>query len=363
MRKLASIQRIDWIRPIEGKDRIELAGVLGWQVIVEKDEFDVGDLCVYVEIDSKMPEKPEFEFLRPKKFRIRTMKLGGVLSEGICFPLTMLPVRMEPYMIDEDVTEVMGITKYEPMEEENWWKELKPEAAQLPWYKKTKLMKFGWYRKLVGGTKGAKGGFPDFISKTDETRIQNCPWVLNDDNHFWVATEKIDGTSGTFALVRHKRFILPDKFEYIVCSRNMRLQKDNSIYWQVSEKYEIEKALKNLIGKSDWVAIQGECIGPKIQKNKYKRTEPELYVFNLLYPDGRRPSTFAKGLLETRGLDFVPIVDEKFALPETVEKMLELAHGESALGNTLREGLVVRSQDGRKSFKAVDPEFLIYYGI
>ena len=363
MRKLASVQKIEWIRPIEGKDRIVLAGVLGWQVIVKKDEFEVGDLCVYVEIDSQLPEKPEYEFLRPKKFRIRTMKLGGVLSEGICFPMTVLPARMEPYMIGDDVTETMGIVKYEPMEDEQWWKDLKSEPKQVPWYRKCWLMKYKWYRRLIGDAGKCKGGFPDFIDKTDETRIQNCPWVLQDDNHYWVATEKIDGTSGTFALVRCKRLLLPDRFEYIVCSRNMRLQKDNSIYWQVSDKYNIEAALKNLIGKRDWVAIQGECIGPKIQKNKYRRSEPEMYVFNLVYPDGRRPSMQAKGLLEARGFDFVPIVSERFALPETVDEMLAAAHGESMLGHTIREGLVVRSADGKKSFKAVDPEFLIKYSL
>ena len=362
MRKLASIQKIEWIRPIDGKDRIVLAGVLGWQVIVKKDEFEVGDLCVYVEIDSQMPEKPEYEFLRPKKFRIRTMKLGGVLSEGICFPLTVLPVRQEPYTVGEDVTELMGVVKYEPQEEEQWWKELKQEPKQKKWYQKIPLMRFAWYRRIVKSRSDCNG-FPDFISKTDEIRIQNCPWYLNDDGHFWVATEKIDGTSGTYALVRHKRFLLPDRFEYIVCSRNMRLQKDNSIYWQCSDKYGIESALRNLIGGHDWVAIQGECIGPKIQKNKYRRSEPELYVFNLLYPEGRRPSVSAKGLLETRGLDFVPIISDKFVLPETVDGMLAAAHGDSVLGNTIREGLVVRSEDGTKSFKAVDPEFLIYYKI
>lgn len=363
MRKLASIQRVDWLKPIEGKDRIELAGILGWQVIVKKGEFNVGDLCVYVEIDSQLPEKPEYEFLRSKKFRIRTMKMGGVLSEGICFPLSVLPVREAPYEIGEDVTETMGVTKYEPMEEERWWKDLKEEPRKIQWYRKCFLMRFKWYRRLIGDIGKTKGGFPDFIAKTDEVRIQNCPWVLKDDNHFWVATEKIDGTSGTFALVRHKRTLLPDKFEYIVCSRNMRLQKDNSIYWQVSERYKIEAALRNLIGNRDWVAIQGECIGPKIQKNKYQRTAPELYVFNLVYPEGRQPSLRAKGLLETRGLDFVPIVSERFALPETVDEMLKAAHGKSALGYTIREGLVVRSEDGQNSFKAVDPEFLIEYGI
>lgn len=363
MRELASIQKIDWIRPIEGKDRIVLAGVLGWQVIVQKGEFNEGDLCVFVEIDSQLPEKPEYEFLRPKKFRIRTMKLGGVLSEGICFPLTVLPAREEPYVLDEDVTEIMGIVKYEPMEDEQWWKELKQEPTKAPWYRKCFLMRFGWYRSLIGDRRKTKGGFPSFIDKTDETRIQNCPWVLNDDNHFWVATEKIDGTSGTFVLVRHKRFILPDKYEYIVCSRNMQLQKDNSVYWQVSEKYRIETALKKLIKDRDWVCIQGECIGPKIHKNKYKRHEPELYVFNLVYPEGRIPSVNAKTYVENCGLNFVPIVNARFALPETVDGMLAAAHGESALGNTIREGLVVRSEDGKKSFKAVDPEFLIKYGL
>ena len=362
MRKLCSIQKIEWLRPIEGKDRIELAGVLGWQVIVKKGEYEVGDLCVYVEIDSQLPEKPEYEFLRPKKFRIRTMKLGGVLSEGICFPTTVLPARMEPYVIGEDVTQIMGVVKYEPQEEEKWWRDLKEAPVEKKWYQKGFLMRFGWYRNLVYPKK-SKSSFPDFISKTDEIRIQNCPWVLKDDYHFWVATEKIDGTSGTFALVRNKHRFRRDDYEYIVCSRNMRLQKDNSIYWQVSDKYKIEMALKNLIGDHDWVAIQGECIGPKIQRNKYKRNEPELYVFNLIYPEGRRPSVQAKGLLETRGLDFVPIITDKFVLPETVEGMLEAAHGESALGHTIREGLVVRSEDGKQSFKAVDPEFLIKYNI
>lgn len=362
MRHLASIQKIEWIRPIEGKDRIVLAGVLGWQVIVQKDQFNVGDLCVYVEIDSQLPEKPEFEFLRPKKFRIRTMKMGGVRSEGICFPLSILPARDKPYELGEDVTEIMGVVKYEPQEDEKWWNDLKEAPAEKPWLHKLPLMRFAWYRRLVGAKGKSKGGFPDFISKTDETRIQNCPWILEDKEHPWIATEKIDGTSGTFALVRHKRFLLPDKFEYIVCSRNLRLQRDNSIYWQVSDFYLIEECLKNLIGNRDWVAIQGECIGPKIQKNKYKRDNPELYVFNLIYPEGRRGSLFAKGLLESRGFNFVPIVSEKFMLPDTVDEMLAAAHGNFALGHTIREGLVVRSEDGSKSFKAVDPEFLLKYG-
>lgn len=91
MRKLASIQRITALEPIPEKDKIELATVLGWRVIVQKGLYDVGDLCVYCEPDSVMPEKPEFEFLRPKKFKIKVMKMAGVYSSGICFPVDILP--------------------------------------------------------------------------------------------------------------------------------------------------------------------------------------------------------------------------------------------------------------------------------
>ena len=362
MRKLCSIEKIEWLRPIEGRDFVELAGVLGWQVIVKKGEFSVGDLCVYVEIDSQLPEKPEFEFLRPKKFRIKTMKLSGVVSQGIVFPLTILPAREMPYEIGEDVTELMGVVKYEPQEDDDkWWKDLRAEPVKKKWYQKLPLMRFEWYRKRFGPKK-TRGNFPSFISKTDETRIQAAPWMLDDDEMYWVATEKVDGTSGTFAVVRQKHKFRKDTFEYIVCSRNMRLQRDGSVYWKVFDKYNLSDVLLTLLGSHDWVAIQGECIGPKIQKNKYKRTEPELYAFNLVYPDGRRPSIQAKNLLNGHGVPFVPIVWEQFTLPSSVEDMIALAHGKSALSNTLREGLVVRSVDGKKSFKAVDPEFLLKYG-
>lgn len=357
MRQLASIQMIEHIEPIEGKDRIVLASVLGWRVIVKKDEFAVGDKCVYCEIDSVLPEKEEFEFLRKNNFRIRTMKMAGVYSQGICFPLDILPEGN--YNVGDDVTDIIGVKKWEPMEDERWWKELKAEPAKKPWYKKLFLMRYRWYRKLIKyDWHENTSGFPSFISKTDETRIQSAPFYLNDREGKYVATEKIDGTSGTFVLLRHKHKFRKDTFEYMVCSRNMRLQKDNSIYWAVSDKYMIEMALKNLIGNRDWVCIQGECIGPKVQKNKYGVDEPFLYVFNLVYPEGRAGSLEAKGLLETRGFNFVPIVNANFSLPETVDEMIELADGKSAIANTLREGLVVRSKDGKTSFKAVSNKFL-----
>lgn len=720
MRTLASIQKIEWKRPIEGRDRIELCGVLGWQLITKKDEFHVGDLCVFIEPDAVLPDKPEFDFLRSKGFRIKTMKMAGCLSQGICFPLSILPDGTKTD-IGTDVTEALGITQFgETMDTD-------PIVAD----KKTKypkfLMRMSWFRKLVL-PKSQSRAFPGFISKTDETRIQSMPWVLTDKRRY-IATEKVDGCvvgegrvktdvgdiqikdivnkkmkvnvlsyndqthqceykpvtdwhkipanrqrykiavgyrgkgnrpkfiectdnhkfltgrgwvradelttddilmhyspvypseldeivvgcllgdsslnansasggyrtvmfnhsvkqseyflfkqrllgswfmreqnavsgygsellrgklisnlktwtlldslfpnggkkvvteqfadmvtpislafwfmddgtlknrdddhlgcramlctngfsfdecsvlknmlkrkysidvsigdkdiykgyvlifdventnklctliapyicdsmkyklpkkyagmpcvldgftldyaegcvttsilsiekidmsetkhiryvydlevadnhnyfyknilvhncSGTFALVRRKSKIpfFGDKFEYIVCSRNCRLwNKDNSSYWRVSEKYNIEKTLRAMIGSYEWIAIQGECIASNVQGNKYHVTEPDLFVFNLIYPTGRLDSMTAKGICEKNGLQFVPIVDTDYVMPDTVEEVLEYAHGESKLYPTLREGIVFRSYDGKYSFKAVDPLFLIKY--
>lgn len=358
MRKLASIKTISEILPIEGKDRIVLAIIDGWSVIVQKDQYEAGGKCIYVEIDSVLPEKPEFEFLRKNNFRIKTMKMAGVISQGICFPLSILPEKKGGYEVGEDVTDVIGIKQYE--------KTMDKEPAENDTQKKAKyprfLMRMPWFRKLVLPKKAAKG-FPSFISKTDETRIQNMPFILKDKRE-WIATEKIDGQSGTFCLVRHKSRVplIKDKFEYIVCSRNLRLgAKDNSSYWRVSDRYQIENALKNMIGDRDWIALQGECIAPNVQGNKYKVTEPDFYAFNLIYPTGRLGSAMARNICLQHGLKFVPIIDTGYVLPDSVNEVLDYAHGKSAIGETLREGIVFRSKDGKQSFKAVDPLFLLKY--
>lgn len=351
MRHLASIQVIDRIDPIEGKDRIALATVKGWHVIVQKADYEVGDKCVYIEIDSVLPPKPEFAFLESKNYRIKTLKMAGQISQGICFPLSILPTGN--YCVDDDVTSIIGVKQYEPEMDDD--KEVSDRNKNT---KKNFLMRFKWYRKLVGKKKSASS-FPDFIKKTDEDRIQNVPWMLEDQDEY-IVTQKIDGCSGTFALLRHKRFLLPDKYEYIVCSRNLRLTaRDNSIYWQVSDKFMIEAALRNMIGNREWVAIQGECVGSKIQGNKYKVTEPNLYVFNLIDPTGRKNSVQAMNICATKNLNFVPILDEHFHLPKTVDDMVAYADGKSVVGDTIREGVVVRSQDGKKSFKAVSNQYLL----
>ena len=358
-RKLASIQIIDNIEPIEGKDRIVLASVLGWRVIVKKDEFQIGDKCIYVEIDSIMPEKPEFEFLRNKKFRIKTMKLGNTYSQGIVFPLSILPDDKK-YNVGDDVTEILEIKKYDPQAEE----EMELYASN----KRTKrfpqfLMRFSWFRKLVLPTKKQQRGFPtEYISKSDEIRVQVLSDVLKNKDKC-IITEKIDGCSCSYLLVKYRTWYGKIKYEFIVCSRNLRLWKaDNSHYWEMAKKYNIENTLKQMIGNNDWVAIQGECYGPSIQGNPYKLNGRELRIFNLIYPSGRLGSVEAKEICEKNGLMFVPILDENFILPDTVEEMLNYATGKSVINpNVLREGVVVRSKDGQHSFKAVSPEYLFKY--
>lgn len=357
MRKLAHIEKIEWITPIEGKDRIVLAGILGWQVIVQKADYHVEDLCVFCEIDSIFPERPEFEFLRAKNFRIKTMKMGGVLSQGICFPLSILPEGKE-YKLGEDVTELLGITQYEgTMDAEKEVGSVKKKR-----YPKF-LMRWAWFRKWIAkGNKRKESGFPEFLSKTDETRIQNAPFYLNRDIE-WIATEKVDGQSGSFVLER-KKGCFGEKYDFAVCSRNLRIWvPDQSSYWMVAKKYGMEKVLRNLIGDHPWVAIQGECVAPAVQGNKYHVQEADLYVFNVVYPEGRLGSLEAKKLMEEQGLKFVPVLEESVKIKGmTVNELLDYATGQSVLYDTLREGIVFRSKDGKQSFKAVSPEFLMKHG-
>ena len=356
VRKLASIQVITDLKPIEGKDRIVLATVLGWSVIVKKDEFNIGDKCIYIEIDSLLPKKPEFEFLRNKKFRIKTMKLGNTYSQGIVFPLSILP-QNKTYQIGDDVTDILGIKKYDPQaEEELKLNKTTKEIKKYPQF----LMRWSWFRKLVLPSKRQQRGFPMQISKTDEVRIQTIPEVLKNKEPT-IVTEKIDGQSLSALLVKNKTWYGKTKYEFILCSRNLRLwTKDNSNYWQMAEKYNLEKTLKNIIGDNEWVAIQGECYGASIQSNPYKMNNKELRIFNVIYPSGRLGSIEAKEICDKNNLLFVPILDVNYILPDTVDSMLQYATNKSLINpNVLREGVVVRSKDGKKSFKAVSPEYLI----
>lgn len=331
MRKLASIQKIKEIEVIEGADAIEKAYVLGWQLVIRKGDFKVGDLCVYCEIDSIMPDKPEFEFVRARSNRIKTIRLRGQISQGICFPLNVLPEGLE-ITEDMDVTEIIGVTKFEP-----------PIPANL--------------------AADVKGLFPSFIPKTDETRVQVLEKVLNAYAGIsCYVTEKLDGSSVTFYI---------KDGEFGVCSRNLDLQfnEDNSM-WKFAIENKLEEKLKAL---NKNIALQGEIIGEGIQKNKYKLRGQTIYFFNVFEIDVYRYFSLheVKNLLAELELKMVPVLEENYLLENSVEALIAKSKMKSVLNkDTIAEGIVIRPVEekidkyvmqGRVSFKAINPDFLIKY--
>jgi RNA ligase (TIGR02306 family) len=362
MRKLASIQKIDSLTPIPKADAIECATVLGWHVVVKKGEYKVGDRVVYIEIDSLLPERPEFEFLRPSYkpaivnaagetllragFRVRTVKLRGQVSQGICFPLSILPDVLGENensialtsMVDvgTDVTDVLGIVKYEIPEELG--------GVRLP----------------------GLNAFPSGIPKTDETRVQNLGGLLHAcRGKQFVRTEKLDGSSFT-AFVHGE--------EFGVCSRNLKLDPNDTThhFCALAAKLDIAakmRALQSVLGD---FAIQGEVCGPGIQKNKYELIEHRLFVFDVFYL-GTSEYAFpdkTRSLVAEMGLDSVPMLGE-FTLNHSIDEVVDLSIGKSVLNPKIeREGIVLRpvvpafdDQGNRISFKAINPKFLLAFDV
>lgn len=377
-RALAYIQHVTNIRPIEGADNIEQCNVLGWNLICKKGEFHEGDPCVYIEIDSKVPEREEFEFLRAKGFKVKTMKLGkfNCISQGLAMPQSAFK---ELTCLSEgtDVTDILGI-KYS-VQEDNVRKgngdpnaKYKSMAARHQKIFKQKwarwMMRRSWGRKIMffffGKKKDNPRGFPTFVSKTDEERVENQPWRIGDGKTY-LATEKLDGTSCTYALERKGR----NKFEFYVCSRNVRQQDekqecyhDHNIYWDLAFKYNIEQHLKDFLNQFPqlkWVCIQGEGVG-SVQGNPLKLTEDDLYIFNFKESQtGRWSSMAGAGQVREWGMKWVPILGE-VQMPDTMEELKVLATGKSKVNpNVMREGIVYRSLDGSDSFKNVSREYLL----
>lgn len=376
-RALAYTVRVGEISKIEGADNIELISVLGWKVIAKIGEFHEGDLCVYFEIDSKLPEAEWSEFMRAKHFKVKTMKLGkfNVISQGLALPLEAFGMEM-PLEENVDLTETLGVTY--SVEEDNVRKNgdpnakyksmaaRKPNIFKKPWARW--MMKREWGRKVMffffGRKKDNPRGFPTFISKTDEERVENQPWRIGDGKTY-LCTEKLDGTSCTYALERKGK----KKFEFYVCSRNVRQQDekqecyhDHNIYWDLAFKYDIENKLKEYLEQHPsykWVCIQGEGVG-SVQGNPLKLKEDDLYVFNFKTSEyGRYSSIKGRQIIEDWKMKWVPIIGE-VQMPDTMEELKRLATGPSVVNpDVMREGFVYRSLDGTDSFKNVSREYLL----
>ena len=402
-RELAYVVTVDAVTPIKGYDRVELAHVGGWTVVVGKGEFKAGDPAIYFEIDSQLPEVEPFtnmEFLAKKKYKIKTQKMCRSLSQGLLmsaanFGWTISNESIDkktPVIVDKEanehsvegesrfLTKQLGVTYY--VVEDNTrkansvdrYKKMAQRHGKLFSHQPFKwLMKRTWGKKFLFvffGKKKDSRSWPAWVTKTDEERVQNMSWILKDKEP-WIATEKIDGTSTTFTLKRGK---WPHKDEFYVCSRNVVFDKpdktcfyDTNVYIEMAEKYDIFNKMKDLLynhfADCEWITIQGETYGPGIQKRDYHAPEHAFMAFNFITSkDGRWGTREMNNLLEKNmGIPCVPIVDDNFILPDTVEELINYSTAESVCDHDLREGIVFRSKDGSKSFKAVSNEFLLKY--
>ena len=402
-RELCYVVRVDEIKSIEGRDRVECAVVGGWTIMVRKGQFQPGSLGIYFEIDSQVPEKEPFMFLAAKKFKIKTQKYktpdGQFWSQGLLMgaeDFGWTTAERESDTCSTCIVDSDGVAHYVDDESRFLTKQLNViyavaednsrKAGSVDKYKKMAqrngklfahqpfrwLMRHEWGKKLLfvffGKKKDKKGGWPEWVAKTDEERVQNMPWILADKSE-WIATEKIDGTSTTFTMKRGKR---RNQYDFYICSRNVVFDKpdkqcfyDSNVYVEMAEKYNVESVLRQILENRpdlDWVTLQGETYGAGIQKRDYSLKDHDFVGFNFITSaSGRWNSVDAKNLMNGFGIPWVPIVDEHFVLPDTVDELLTIATDKSVIDGGMREGLVFRSQDGAKSFKAVSNEFLMKY--
>jgi len=343
MRKLASVQRVYKIDPIEGADRIELAHVLGWQCVVNKGTFEPMDLGVYFEIDSYLPIRDEFEFLRASSykntnimgegFRLRTQRFRGQISQGLLLPLSVFPEIPVNPEVGMDVTDLLGVRKWEIEE-----------------------------RAMSGGT--AIGTLPYDIPHTDETRVQEMPELIQEfaGLKYYIST-KMDGTSCSIGVDENGFHVTGHNYEY----------KDDGMsdFYKFINEREYRERVETLARDNNMrtLTLQGEFCAPGIQKNRLRLTKPEWYVFTIR-ENGRRVGLYRMlEICDALGIEHVPIEEVGKDLPEkypTVEALLTRADGEYPKGGK-KEGIVVRpvepvystSISGSLSMKVVSNKYLL----
>ena len=335
-RAMATIRKIDSIDPIEGADAIEVATVGGWKVVVKKNEFKAGELAVYFEIDSWVPnELAPFltkgteprEYNGVKGERLRTVKLRGQISQGLLLPLEPTCKNIESLLFEDlDVSVPLNVQKWE-----------RPIPAQLAGQ--------------------VRGNFPALVPKTDQERIQNLSKQFDEFMlDTWSITEKLDGSSCTF--------YLDDEDQFHVCSRNLDLKEDeNNSFWKTAKKYDIEGIMRR--NSMQGMAIQGEMIGEGIQGNQYK-VVLDFYVYDMY---NTRTGEYIlpvqlKAACERLGLNHVPILAEGVTLVgSSIQSILSEAEGKSRLNGSEREGIVFKSESVHdRSFKAISNKWLLKTG-
>ena len=410
-RELAYVVYVDGIEPIKGKDRVECARVGGWTCMVPKDSMHVGDPAIYFEIDSKLPEIEPFKFLEKRHYKIKTQKFkageGHFFSQGLLMAAADFGWTIESaqfaggfsFIVDNDgvqhipdtdsafLTKQLGVVYADADDNKRKGKgtdKYKVMAGRHPKLFQNPVIKFiykkSWGKKILflflGKKSDKKKEWPQWVVKTDEERVQNLTHMLDEySKEKWYLTEKIDGTSTTFTIKKNRR-----KLDYFVCSRNVVMNipdkpkkcyydaTDGNVYIEMAEKYHMEDVLTSLINEdfagAEFVTVQGETYGGSIQKRKYG-DEHDLAVFNVIIgnKDGtttRLNPEDGKAIMAKYGVPYVPVLGLS-DIPASCEEILAMAGGASQIDGLPREGLVFRTADGKKSFKAVDNEFLAKY--
>ena len=343
MRKLASVQRVYAIEPIDGADRIEIGKVLGWACVINKGSFQPMDLGVYFEIDSFLPIRPEFEFLRGTSykntdlmgegFRLRTMKFRGQISQGLLLPLSMFPEIPADVKVGQDVSELLGVRKWEIEE-----------------------------RATTGGN--VIGNLPYDVPHTDETRVQAEPDLIQAfaGLEYYIST-KIDGSSHSISIDEDGFHVTGHNYEY--------KDDDSSAFYRLVNERKYRAALERFatISGDKTVTVQGEFCAPGIQQNRLKLTRPEWYVFTIRENGQRVGLDRMKEICRACGFNMVPIEEVGMDLPSkypTVEALLERADGDYPNGGK-KEGIVVRTTEpvyneiigGPLSMKCVNNAYLL----
>ena len=401
-KRLAYTVKIKDIKPIEGADKIELATVMDYTVVVKKNEFQPGEVAMYVEVDSILPDGlspelkfqydnikngvvqvvgeteedvkkkladiqaqsqyPYFEFLRDKKFKIKSMKLSkfGVISQGILFRLDTVGIT-EKLGVDVDLTNKFNITEQvQDAEEAGLNTEPRSKFHKF-------MMRFGWYRRLNLGKKISCDWKAEWPGKSDEENVQKIFTKMKTKyaNKEWVATEKLEGQNITIY-----SYMAPGLFgkkkKIGVCSRTRNLPEKGfgAPFWNTVKRLRLDEKIKAIPG--EWFC-RGEHIGPGIQGNIYKLPRTEVRFFDFYQKvDGKfvklnyeQSVEFAKKW----DLPFVPVLNEHYTLPETAQEMLEQSDKNTVFGNNLkhkREGFVLRLRDDYNvSFKVKNPFYTI----
>ena len=384
---LAYIVKIKDIREIPGADRIELATVMDYTVVVKKNEYKPGDFGLYVEVDSVLPDDAEkfpfFEFLRDKKFKIKSMKLGkfGVISQGILFKPS--DIGLTNVKVGQDYTQQFKITEIVQDEEEAG---LTNNNKKDNWFIR-KLMRYKWFRDWRKRHNVSETWNETFPGKSDEENVQKIYTEMYEKyaNEEWVATEKLEGQNITIYTEEVNGLFGKTK-RVGVCSRTRELNKNGNgkNFWVTVIREKLDEQIKNIPG--EWWC-RGEHLGPGIQKNIYKLPRTTIRFFDFYrkeYYNDTKCSKVRKfrwvklnfeesvAFAKQWNLPFVPILDEHYKLPKGglneqgvyvsgSDIMLQQSDKPTIFGNDLkhkREGFVLRLRnDYNVSFKVKNPNY------